>query len=147
VQNQTFETQTLSTASNEIEWRKPRNVLTVAAWSVTNATIAMGVFLTGSPAPQWYFLLLLLFISIFAGMLLQDLKTIILGIFEALFLTVLLTYIFMVLPAFISGVSYYEAQVIYTGAVGWTFTMFFPLFPIILIMGAIIGGFAEDWIY
>jgi hypothetical protein len=136
-----------STISDEITWRKPTNVLLVIAWSITNASIALNLFVNGAQLLGWYALLLFFFISVFAGMLLEELKSIILGSFEGLFLTIFLTYLGMTLPAFFGGLDYYQAQWILMSSLGWTFRMFFPFFPIIVVMGAIVGGFARDWLW
>jgi hypothetical protein len=107
----------------------------------------LNVFLSGSQALAWYILLLLFFLSIFAGMLLQDLKAIVLGMFEAVFLSMLLTFLGMILPTLVGGTPYYgEANEVGVLALQYAFRMFFPMFPIALVTGALIGGFLEDWL-
>jgi hypothetical protein len=135
-------------ASDEVTWRKPSSILIVLAWSVTTACIELNAFLNGSQMLEWYVLLIIFLLSIFAGMLLQDIKAIILGVFEAVVLSVLLTYIGIVLPTFVGGTPYYgQANAVYWVALQYVFRMFFPAFPIILVMGALIGGFVEDWLF
>lgn len=135
-------------ASDEITWKKPMSIVIVLAWSITSASIVMNVFLSGSPMLEWYILLLLFFLSVFAGMLLQDVKAIVLGAFEAVFLSMLLTYTGMILPTLSGGTpDYGQANAVYASALQYAFRMFFPAFPIILLMGAIVGGFVEDWLF
>jgi hypothetical protein len=134
-------------ASDEITWKKPRSIAIVLGWSVTSASIALNVFLSGSQSPEWYILLLLFFLSVFAGMLLQDLKAIVLGVFEVVFLSILLTYIGMILPTLVGGTPYYgEANEVSLAGLQYLFRMFFSVFPIALIMGALVGGFVQDWL-
>jgi len=138
--------------SDEITWKRPKSIVIVLAWSVTNACIMLNVFLSGASlgpfSLEWYILLLLFFLSVFAGMLLQEIKAIVLGVFEAIFLSVILTYLGMVLPSLVGGTPYYgEANALDTTALAYALKMFFPLFPIILVMGAIVGGFAGDWLF
>ena len=139
-------------ASDEVTWKRPRSIVIVLAWSITNACIMLNVFLSGGPlgpfSLEWYVLLSLFFLSVFAGMLLQEIKAIVLGVFETIFLSVILTYLGMILPSLVGGTPYYgQASALDTTALTYTLKMFFPLFPIILVMGAIIGGFAEDWLF
>jgi len=134
-------------ASDEITWKKPRSIAIVLAWSITNASIVLNVFLSGGLTLKWYILLLLFFFSVFAGMLLQDVKAIVLGVFEAIFLSMLLTYIGWTLPTFVGGTPFYgQATEVGMAALQYAFTMFFPMFPIVLVMGAVVGGFVEDWL-
>jgi hypothetical protein len=154
-----FQAYTQVAASDEITWRKPRTVLIVTAWSVTNASVILNVFLHvggfatinlflgGSQTFLWFFLLLLFSISVFAGMLLEDIKSIVLGAFEAIALTVLLTYAGMVLPILTGNAPGFYLQEIYTSSMSYIFSIFFPLIPLSFIMGAIIGGILEDWLF
>ena len=134
-------------ATDEIVWRKPRTIAIVIAWGVTNASIILNAFLNGREMLEWYDLLLLFVISGFAGVLLAEVKAIVLGVFEALFLSVLLTYVCMILPVLLGNVSgFYQANVIYWLALGVIFKAFFPLGLIAFIMGGMLGGFVEDWL-
>jgi hypothetical protein len=145
-------------ASDEITWKKPRTVLIVAAWSITNACVILNVFFwmgnfaiinlfTGSQPFLLFVVLLLFFISVFAGMLLEDIKSIVLGAFEAMALTVLLTYAGMILPILVGDAPTMYVQEIYTNSMSYIFAMFFPLIPVSFIIGAIVGGFLEDWLF
>ena len=135
-------------ASDEITWRRTRSILIVLAWSITSASIVMNMFLSGNLTLNLYVSLLLFFLSVFAGMLLQDVKAIVLGVFEAAFLTVLLTYIGLTLPTLAGGTPFYgQTNAVTNIALQDIFTMFFPTLPIILVMGAIIGGFVQDWLF
>jgi hypothetical protein len=78
-------------------------------------------------------------------MLLEDIKSIVLGIFEAMALTILLTYAGMTLPAITGNAPGFYPNVVYTTALYKIFAMFFPLIPICFLVGAIIGGFIKDW--
>jgi hypothetical protein len=148
VLGQRSQANTVLALSDEVTWKKPRNILIVAAWSITSASIMLNVFLNGGQTLEWYVLLLLFFMSIFGGMLLQEIKAIVLGVFEAIFLTVLLTYIGMIFPILIGRVTdFYEIQQIYTSSFQYAFKIFFPMVPIIMAIGAIVGGFAEDWLF
>jgi hypothetical protein len=143
-----FQAQTFSTASDETTWKKPGSITIVTAWSITSASIILNVFLAGIQTTEWYVPLVLFFISIFAGMLLEDVKAIILGIFEALSLTVLLTYAGMIMPALIGKVAnYYQANTVYMVSAGLIFTTFFPLGMMSLIIGGMVGGFVKDWLF
>jgi hypothetical protein len=134
-------------ATDEVTWRKPRSIAIVIAWGITNASIVLNAFLSGREALEWYDLLLLFFISGFAGVLLTDVKAIVLGVFEALFLSVLITYVGMILPVLLGNVSgFYQANVVYWLALGLIFRAFFPMALLTFIMGGILGGFAEDWL-
>ena len=120
----------------------------VIAWSITNASILLNLFYSGGQTLEWYILLLLFFVSVFAGMLLADIKAIVLGMFEAIFITLLLSYIGMILPIFVGGVSgYYEAQAVYTVSMTSIFRFFFPMVPLLSAIGALAGGFFEDWLF
>jgi hypothetical protein len=148
VHNQGFQLNLFPAASDDITWRKPKSVAMVVVWSITNASIILNVFFSGEQVLEWYILLLLFFISIFAGMLLQDIKAIIIGAFEAIFLTALLTWTGMILPIMVGGVTgFYQAQAVYTVSFGYAFRFFFPLVPISMAIGAVVGGFAEDWLF
>jgi hypothetical protein len=137
-----------STASDEITWKKPRSITIVIAWSITSASIILNAFLGGIEATEWYVLLILFFMSIFAGMLLEDIKAIILGVFEALFLTLFLTYVGIILPALLGRVSgFYQANVAYMVSADVVFRTFFPLGILSLIMGGLVGGFVKDWLF
>jgi hypothetical protein len=78
-------------------------------------------------------------------MLLEDIKSIILGIFEAITLTILLTYAGITLPALMGNAPGVYANLIYTTAIYKIFSMFFPLIPMCFLVGALIGGFIKDW--
>lgn len=146
--DQRFQEYVLSAASDEITWKKPRNIAIVIAWSITSASIILNVFLHGSQTMEWYVLLLLFFISVFAGMLLEDIKTIVLGIFEAFFLTTLLTYIGLILPVLLGNVAdFYQANLVYWVSIEIVFRMFFPMVTLSLVIGGIVGGFAKDWLF
>ena len=127
----------------------------VIAWSIISAAVMLNLFLSGSLIVGYAFwnastalpLLLLLFISIFAGVLLADIKSIVLGIFEALALTVLLTFAGMAIPAIVGNTPSLYTNVAYDTAIYDTFNMFFPLIPLIFLIGAIMGGFLEDWLF
>jgi len=158
VLDQELEASKLSAAMDEITWRKPRSIVIVIAWSITAASIMLNAFLNGittidpfltqGDTGQWLALLLIFLVSVFAGVLLQDMKAIILGGFETVFLTVLLTYLGIILPIiFGSGGNFYQANTIYVASLGYVFSMFFPLIPMSLIGGVIIGGFVEDLLF
>lgn len=120
----------------------------VIVWSITSASIILNVFFTGEQVLEWYILLLLFFISVFAGMLLQNIKAIVIGAFEAVFLTALLTWTGMILPILVGGVAgFYQAQAIYIVSFAYAFRFFFPLVPLSMAIGAVVGGFAEDWLF
>ena len=134
-------------ATDEITWRKPRTVAIVIAWGITNASIVLNAFLNGREMLEWYDLLFLFVISGFAGVLLAEVKAIVLGVFEALFLSVLLTYVGMILPVLLGNVSgFYQANVVYWLSLGLIFKAFFPLALLAFVMGGLIGGFMEDWL-
>jgi hypothetical protein len=101
----------------------------------------------GSQPFLWFIVLLLFFISVFAGMLLEDIKSIVLGAFEALALTVLLTYVGMIIPILAGNVPSIYVQEIYSNSMSYIFAMFFPLIPVSFIIGALLGGFLEDWLF
>jgi hypothetical protein len=80
-------------------------------------------------------------------MLLEDIKSIVLGVFEALALTILLTYVGMALPALAGDAPSIFVNAIYAYAVYDIFRMFFPLIPLSFFVGAVIGGFVKDWLF
>lgn len=132
-------------ASDELTWRKPRSVAIVIAWGFTNTAIILNAFLSGRQIMAWYDFVLVLFVSAFAGVLLADVKTIVLGIFESLFLSVLLMYIALVLPVLLGNVAgFYQANLIYWVSLGLIFKAFFPLAVFAYFLGGMLGGFAED---
>jgi hypothetical protein len=138
----------LPIASDEITWKKPRTITVVMAWSITIASIILNAFIGGIQTTEWYVVLVLFFISIFAGMLLEEIKAIILGIFEALLLAALLTYTGMIFPALIGRVtSDTQANVVYSVSAELVFRTFFPLGVLSLVMGGIVGGFIKDWLF
>jgi hypothetical protein len=115
----------------------------------------LNVFLSGSRMVGYAFwsistalpVLLLFVISVFAGIVLGDLKSIVLGLFEALALTIFLAYLGMVLPALIGDAPSFYAQAIYYLSADNIFIMAFPLFPLSFLAGAITGGFLQDWLF
>jgi hypothetical protein len=132
-------------ASDEITWKKPRTVIVALAWSITSASIMLNVFLSGGKSLDWPVLLLLFFVSAFAGVLLEDIKSIILSAFETLFLTMLLTYTGMIFPVLIGNVEgVYQTNLVYTVAIEIIFKMFFPLAILTIVVGGAVGGFAKD---
>jgi hypothetical protein len=115
---------------------------------VTDASIVLNAFLGGRQVLEWYDLLLLFLISAFAGALLADVKAIVLGIFEALFLAILISYLLMILPVLVGNVAGFgQANVIYWMALGWIFRAFFPIGAMVCVMGGMSGGFAEDLLF
>jgi hypothetical protein len=158
VLRQEFQAHSPAIASDDITLKRPRTILIAVAWSITNASIILNAFLrmgnfavinlfiTGQPF-LWFLVLLLFSISVFAGMLLEDIKSIILGAFEAIALTVLLTYTGMILPILVGEAPNIYVQEIYANSMSYIFTMFFPLIPLSFIIGAILGGFLEDWLF
>lgn len=132
-------------ASDELTWRKPRSVAIVIAWSLTNSAIILNAFLGGRQVMGWYDFAFVFLVSTFAGVLLADVKTIVLGIFESLFLSVLLMYIGLVLPVLLGNVAgFYQANLIYWVSLGLIFKAFFPLAVLAYLLGGMLGGFAED---
>jgi hypothetical protein len=115
----------------------------------------LNVFLNGSQIVGYAFwsistalpVLLLFFTSVVAGILLVDIKSIVLGIFEALALTLLLTYLGIGFPAFIGNAPSFYVNAIYMTGIYEVFRMFFPLIPLSFLMGGIIGGFLGDWLF
>jgi ABC-type dipeptide/oligopeptide/nickel transport system permease subunit len=79
---------------------------------------------------------------------LVEIKAIVLGVFEALFLSIALTFFCMLLPVILGNVAgYYHANVIYSMSVDRVFWLFFPTATLAFVVGGIIGGFAEDLIF
>ena len=135
-------------ATDEITWKEPRSVAIVIAWGIMNASIVLLAFLNGRQGLVWYDLLLLFFVSAFAGVILAEVKTVVLGIFETLFLSVVLTFFFMVLPAIVGNVAgFYHANVIYTMSVNWVFWLFFPTGMLAIFLGGLFGTFVEDLVF
>jgi hypothetical protein len=147
VHSRAFQAHLFPAASDDITWKKPKSVAMIIIWSITTASIILNAFFTGAKVLEWYILLLLFIISIFAGTLLQDIKAIITGAFEAIFLTAILTWTGMILPILVGGVAgFYQAQAVYMISFNYAFRFFFPVVPISMVIGAVIGGFAEDWL-
>jgi hypothetical protein len=137
-----------SLASDEITWKKPRSIAIVLAWSVINVAILLNVFLLAGQTMEWYFMALLFSVSVYAGMILEDLKAIILGVFEALGLTMILAYLLMILPALVGAISgFYQQNLVLNNAVGYLFKMMFPLGVVLIVLGGLIGGILKDWLY
>lgn len=114
------------------------------AWGVSNAALILNAFLGGRNALAWYDLFLVFFVSAFAAFLLVDAKTLILGTFESLFLSVLLVYIGMILPVLLGDVAgFYQANIVYWEALGFIFRAFFPIGAMTHILGGLFGWFAE----
>jgi hypothetical protein len=132
---------------DEVTWRKPRSIAITIVWGVTNAFIALQAFLGGRENLAWFDLLFIFFVAVFAGALLADVKTVILGIFESIFLSVAIMYLCLILPVIVGNVAgYYQANVVYTMSVNWVFWAFFPLTVFSCFLGAIVGLFVEDLI-
>lgn len=135
-------------ASDDITWRMPRSIAIVIAWGVTNASIVLNAFLSGRQILGWYDFLFLLLISAFAGVLLADIKTIVLGIFESLFLCVLISYTCMILPALFGNVAGLgQANAIYWLAIFMIFQAFFPTALMMFVVGGMLGGFLEGLLF
>lgn len=92
----------------------------------------------------WYDLFLLFFVGAFAGVLLADAKTLILGVFESLFLSVLLVYLGMILPVLLGNVAgFYQANIVYWDSLGFIFKAFFPIGAMVHFLGGVLGWFME----
>ena len=151
---QEFQAYYSQAASDEITWRKPRTIIIVIAWSIISTSIMLNVFLSGNRIVGFAFwsistalpLLLLFLLSIFAGVLLGDLKSIILGVFETFALWILLMYVGMSLPAIVGNAPLLYQQEVYQNAIYNIFAMSFPLVPLAFLLGAVLGGFLEDWL-
>jgi hypothetical protein len=79
--------------------------------------------------------------------LLAEVKAIVLGVFEALFLCVLMTYVALILPVLVGNVAgFYQANTVYWLALAVIFRAFFPVGLLAFVMGGILGGFVEDWL-
>ena len=131
-------------ASDNITWRLPRSIAIVIAWSVINASIVLNAFLNGRQILAWFDFLFLFLISAFAGVLLADIKAIVLGVFESLFLCVLISYTFMILPVlFGNAVGFGQANAIYWLAIFMMFQAFFPTAMMMFVVGGMLGGFLE----
>jgi len=140
-------------ASDEITWRKPRSIAIVIAWGIMNASIVLNAFLSGgqiggATGLEWYYLLLLFSVSVFAGLLLADVKTIVLGVFESLFISILFVYLGIILPVLLGNVAGFgQANVVYWTAIGLIFKAFFPLGILTFVLGGMLGGFMEDLLF
>jgi hypothetical protein len=153
--SQEFQAYSSQAASDEITWKKPRTILVVIAWSIISTSIMLNAFLSGSQTVGYTFwsistavpLLLLFLVSVLAGMLLADIRSIVLGIFEALALTILLTYTGIALPLLVGNAPSLYANAIPETAIHDVFSMFFPLIPFSFLIGALMGGFLEDWLF
>lgn len=153
--SQGFQVYSSKAASDEITWKKPKTFLVVIAWSIISTSITLNVFLSGTHVPGFAFwsisaavpFILLFLVSLFAGMLLEDIKSIVLGIFEALALTILLTYVGIALPVLVGSAPSFYTNIIYDNAIYDIFSMFFPLIPMSFLIGAVMGGFLEDWLF
>jgi len=133
--------------TNNLTWKKPRSIAIVIAWGTINASIVLQAFLNRRLSLEWFDLLFLFFVGIFAGVLLADVKTIVLGIFEALFLSIGLTYFCMILPVLVGNVGgFFQANVIYQATLGYIFRAFFPTAVFACFLGGMLGGFVEDLI-
>jgi hypothetical protein len=129
-------------------WKEPRTIAVVIAWGVTEASIVLNAFLSGRQMLEWYDLLLLFSISVFAGVLLVDIKAIVLGIFESLFLSIILSYVCMILPVLVGDVAGFgQANVIYWVTIGFVFRAFFPIGIMMFVAGGMLGGFAEGLLF
>jgi len=107
----------------------------------------MLAFLGGRLPLEWFDWLLLLFVGVFAGVLLADVKAIVFGAFEALFLSVTLTYFFMILPVIVGNVEgFYFSNVVYSLSITRVFWEFFPIPAFMFFLGGIVGGFIGDLI-
>ena len=136
-----------SLASDETTWKKPKTIAIVIAWSVINVGILMYVFLFAGQSMEWYFMTLLFAVSVYAGAILEDIKAIILGGFEALALTIILAYVLMIIPALIGQISgFYQQNLVLTIALGFLFRMMFPLGIVLIVIGGLIGGLLEGWL-
>ncbi|MBX5326948.1 MAG: hypothetical protein ACQXXH_07070 [Candidatus Bathyarchaeia archaeon] len=135
-------------AANGVTWKKPRSIVIILAWGVLNASLVMLAFLGGRLPLEWFDWLLLFFVAVFAGALLAEMKTIVLGAFEALLVSVGLTYLFMVLPVIVGNVEgYYFSNVVYSLSVTRVFWEFFPVPAFMCLLGGVVGGFVEDFIF
>lgn len=104
----------------------------------------MNAFLSGRQVLAWFDLLVVFFVGAYAGVLLAETKALILGIFESLFLSILLVYLGMILPVLLGDVAgFYQANIVYWDAMGFILKAFFPLGAMAHFLGGILGWFAE----
>lgn len=133
-------------SSDELTWKKPRSIAIVIVWSIVNASLILNAFLSGRQFLAWYDMLLVFSISAYAGVLLAETKTLILGVFESLFISVLLVYLGMILPVLLGDVAgFFQANIVYWDAMGFILKLFLfpPLGTVAHFLGGLLGWFAE----
>lgn len=114
-----------------------KNVLIIVSWGFLMASIVLQALYTHMSLTALDILLLFV-VSVLAGMILIDIKTIVLGYICSFFLSVLITFICLTLPATLGIFEYaMQSEALYRVAISVIFTGVFPA-PIIL---CFIGGF------
>ena len=114
-----------------------KDVLVIISWGFLMAAIILQALYANASLAALDILLLFV-VSVVAGMLLIDIKTILLGYTCSFSLSVLITFICLTLPMTLGTFEYAaQSEALYRAAVFMIFTSFFPA-PIIL---CLIGGF------
>jgi hypothetical protein len=117
----------------------------VVGWALIIASILLhSIYQTQSISPFDFVLLFLT--SVFAGLVLVDIRTILFGYLVAFFIAVAFMFICLVLPAILAVFTYSEfAEVIYREATRLVFLAVFPFSFFVCFVGGFVGGALGEW--
>jgi hypothetical protein len=117
----------------------------VGGWALIIASILLhSIYQKQSVSPFDFVLLFLA--SVFAGLVLVDIRTILFGYLVAFVIAVAFVYICLVLPAILSVFTYGEfGEVVYREAARLVFLAVFPFSFFLCFVGGFVGGALGEW--
>lgn len=119
---------------------KLRKRIAVVGWAIIIASILLHSLYQKQSVSFFDFALLFL-ASVFAGLILVDIRTILVGYLVAFVLSVALIYVCLILPVLLDVFTYPEfGEVVYREAVKLVFVAVFPISFFTCFVGGFIGG-------
>lgn len=119
-----------------------KDILIVLSWGIIYSSIILQARFSGREFLSELDLLLLFAISILAGVILKDMKAIIIGSMGALLFSVLVMFLVLTLPTLLGFVPYaYQSEFIHILAISVIFKLIFPAALFMCFLGAVLGGF------
>jgi len=120
---------------------KPKIIFILCGWTILTSSIILQSLYT-SPTLSWFHWLLLLLASIFSGILLTDLKTVVLGYFVVIALSLFfIIFCLSILPVITGKVLFAAAlDTLLGSAIVMVIRSTFPGVWIMCLLGGILGG-------
>jgi len=122
-----------------------KKTLVVLAWSISMASIILQALLYGRQPLSTFDLLFLFIVSTLAGLVLVDIKWIILGYAGSLFLSTLLMFVCLTLPVTLGKLLYaFHGEFVQLLTINMIFTALFPYSILACFFGVLFGGFLAE---